>query len=250
VSAGSRKLRIDLCYDGTDFAGWQIQPGLRTVQGVLEERLGRLAGGRPIRVSGAGRTDAGVHARGQVAVAEGPFALDDAALAYRLRRLLPPDVRPLRVATAGSDFDARRSARSKTYVYRLDLSTSGSPFERRFALHVPRGFDASRVERAVERLVGRHDWSGFTASGCTIEDRVRTMTEARLEPCAPGLVRFVFTADGFLTHMARNLAGTLLEIARGRLGPERVSEVLRSRCRELAGPTAPARGLWLERVEY
>jgi tRNA pseudouridine38-40 synthase len=250
VSPTRRRVRLDLAYDGTDFSGWQRQPGLRTVQGLLEERLTRIRGGDAVRVRGAGRTDAGVHARGQVADFELDERLDDAQLEQALRSVLPADLRPLRARTVPGDFHARRSARAKTYRYRLDLSSAGDPFLARFALHHPRPLDFARISAGLDRLPGTRDWSGFTGSACEIENRVRTLELAELELPEPHAAWLTFRADGFLTYMVRNLVGTLLEIGRGRIDPERIEEILDSGNRELAGPTAAARGLCLERVDY
>jgi tRNA pseudouridine38-40 synthase len=245
-----RRVRLDLAYDGTAYAGWQVQPGQRTIQGTLEALLERLQGGVRSPLRAAGRTDAGVHARGQVADAVVALRHDDRRLAHALGRLLPRDIRVLEVRTVDPTFDARRHARAKTYAYRIDRTAHGDPFLARFALHVPWPLERRRIEDALALLPGRRDWSAFTASACEIEDRVRELTEARLEEAGAGELRFVFTADGFLTHMVRALVGTLLEVGRGRMTAEAVREALARRERALAGPTAPAHGLVLEHVRY
>jgi len=244
-----RRLRLLLAYDGTDFAGWQVQPDLRTVQGVLTAALTRLNGDRPVSLRGAGRTDGGVHALGQVADCAFAADLDDAGVAHALSRMLPDDVRVLAVSTVPDGFHARRHARAKVYVYRVDRSAHGDPFLRRYAAWRPGALDLPAMEQGLTLLPGRRDWSGFTAASCTVEDRVRTVFEARYaEESALG--RFTFSGEGFLTHMVRNLVGTLLDVGRGRFAPERIREVLESGDRALAGPTAPAAGLFLERVVY
>jgi tRNA pseudouridine38-40 synthase len=250
VSFRPRRVRLDLAYDGTEFAGWQRQPDRRTIQGVLEDALTRVSGGDPVWVRGAGRTDAGVHARGQVADCEVNGRMNDDDLAHALRSVLPADLRPLGVRTVPDDFHARHSALCKTYRYRLDLSRAGDPFVRRYALHYPWALDLDRVRRGLDRLPGKRDWTGFTASVCEIEDRVRTLEAADLELPAADIAYLSFRADGFLTYMVRNLVGTLIEIGRGRFAPERVTEILDSRDRRLAGPTAAARGLCLHHVTY
>lgn len=250
MSPAGRQIRIDLSYDGTDFAGWQVQPGRRTVQGVLEEALSRIEGRRAARVRGAGRTDAGVHARAQVADCRLTSELDDASIGHALHRILPPDLRPLAVRTVEEGFNARSRALRKTYRYRLDLTRYGDPFLARFAWFWPFEFDRKRLQQALEMLPGRRDWSGFAASKCTITDRVRDLAEARYEEPGDGEAWLVFSADGFLTHMVRNLVGTLVEVARRRLPAERIAAILESGDRRLAGPTAPARGLWLWEVVY
>ena len=245
----ARRVRFDLAYDGTDFAGWQLQPNRRTVQGILEQVLTRIQGEGQVRVRGAGRTDAGVHARAQVADCELATRLDDGALIHALRGMLPQDLRPVRLVSVSPQFDSRRDARSKTYRYRLDLSAHASPFLARFALHHPDPIDIGAVETALASLPGERDWSAFTASSCRIENRVRRLTEATYE--ASGQEGwFCFSGNGFLTHMARNLVGTLLEVAGGRIPPSRLAAILESGDRRLAGQTAPARGLILWEVRY
>ncbi len=250
MSPELRRIRLDLAYDGTDFAGWQVQPGARTVQGLIEEVLTRLQGGAPARIRGAGRTDAGVHARGQVADGEIGIALDDDGLLRSLRSMLPPDVRPVRLRTVAPSFHSRRDAHSKTYRYLLDRSPQGDPFLARYAMHHPHPLDLGAIDEALGLLPGRRDWSGFAGAACPRGDRVRSVTLATAEALSPEVVAFDFSADGFLNHMVRNIVGTLIEIGRGRFVPERVLEILAAGDRGLAGPTAPAHGLCLMRVEY
>ncbi len=244
----TQRFRLDLAYDGTDFAGWQRQPGRSTVQGLVERVLSRIDGDRPVTVHGAGRTDAGVHARQQVAhfVLETPIEPRD--LCHALGCMLPDEVRPIEVLRVDESFDARRSRSRKTYAYQVDRSRRGDPLLARYAWHVRLPFDEPRLEAALARLIGRRDWSGFAAASCTIVDRVRDLDRAEWQRGSPD--RLLFRADGFLTHMVRNLAGTLVEIATGRLGEEAIERALSSGDRRRAGPTAPARGLILERVEY
>lgn len=246
-----RRIRIDLAYDGTDFAGWQWQERQRTVQGTVEASLRRLAGDLPVRLRAAGRTDSGVHARQQVADCQIECRLDDAGLAHALGKMLPEDVRPLRVRTVPPDFDSMRHALRKTYRYRLDRTAHGNPLLARYAVHYPHGFDEERVRQALALLVGRHDWSGFADSRCRIDNRVRDLSEATYtagDEDAAGW--FSFTADGFLTYMVRNMVGTLLEIAGGRMEVETIERILESGDRRLGAATAPAKGLCLWRVVY
>jgi tRNA pseudouridine38-40 synthase len=245
-----RRVRIDLAYDGTEFYGWQVQPGRRTVQGELERALSRLHGGSPVRVRGAGRTDAGVHARGQVADARIGDRFAELELHRALLSLLPGDLRVQRVARVDDAFHARRAAIAKTYAYYLDRSRCGDPFVARYALHHPHPFDEAAVDAALAHLPGHRDFSGFAGSACEVTDRVRHLTEARREVVRPGIERLVFTADGFLNHMVRNFVGTLLDVARGRSAPDRIRTILESGDRSLGGITAPAHGLALERVVY
>lgn len=244
-----RRVRIDLAYDGTDYAGWQFQSDRRTLQGTLESTLTRIQGGAPVRVRAAGRTDAGVHARQQVADCLLATRLEDRELARALTALLPSDLRPTAVRTVDAQFDSQRNAVRKTYVYRIDRTPHGDPFRARYALHHPHPFDPSLLHGPLARLAGRHDWSGFTDSRCRIENRVREMSEADYaEQGAQG--RFRFTADGFLTYMVRNIVGTLLAIAARRAPQGLVESVLSARDRRLAAASAAARGLCLWRVVY
>jgi tRNA pseudouridine38-40 synthase len=246
----TRRVRIDLAYDGTDYVGWQIQPGLRTVQGELEAALARVEGGGRVVVRGAGRTDAGVHARGQVADADTGARLDDAGLHRALLAIPPADVRVQRVLTVDAAFDARRDAVSKTYAYVLDRTRSADPFVSRYALHVPRPLDDAAIDAALELLPGTRDWTGYTAASCEVGNRLRTLSVARRDRIRPGIESLVFTADGFLTHMVRNLVGTILAIGRGRFRPEHALAVIEAKDRALAGPTAPPHALALEVVRY
>lgn len=250
MRAGPRRVRIDLAYDGTEYCGWQLQPDRPTVQGVVEQALSRLHGGAIVRVRGASRTDAGVHARAQVADAVVTTALDDEALARALAGLLPHDVRPRNVRTVEPHFDAQRDAVAKTYHYRLDVSRHGNPFWARHALHHPYRLDESLLQDALAELPGHRDWSGFTGAACRVRSRWRHLSESRLLRRSEEEIHLVFTADGFLTHMVRNLVGTLLEVAGARRPPGCVRTILESGDRRLAGPTAPAHGLCLERVVY
>jgi len=250
VSAVPRRIRLDLAYDGTGYAGWQVQPGRPTIQGSLEEALARLQGGAAVRVRGAGRTDAGVHARGQVADAQVALAIEDAGITHALRAILPAAIRVLTVRTVDDGFHARHDAIAKTYAYYVDRSAAGDPFLARFSLHERRRLDLDALDEALALLPGRRDWSGFASSPCVVADRVRTMSAARRVSIRPTLDALAFTADGFLTHMVRNLVGSLLEIGVGRAAPPRILEVLASGDRRLAGATAPAHGLTLERVDY
>jgi tRNA pseudouridine38-40 synthase len=164
--------------------------------------------------------------------------------------MLPPDIRPRRVLTVPDAFHAQHDANSKTYRYLVDTQPYGDPWLSRYALSVPFTLDLSAVDAGLLLLPGTRDWSGFTGSACTVDDRVRTMSEARLISLRPGLMAFSFTADGFLTHMVRNLVGTLLAIGRGTFAAERIAEVLATGDRWRAGPTAPAHGLCLQRIVY
>jgi tRNA pseudouridine38-40 synthase len=244
-----RRVRLDLAYDGTSFAGWQIQPRQRTVQGTVEAALAPFGGGERVALRAAGRTDAGVHARQQVADGRIDGRLDDVDLLRALAARLPSDVRPLALRTVPDEFHSRKDAVSKSYRYTLDRTPWGDPLRSRFALHHPHAIDRDAVDEALRGLVGRRDFAGFAGAASEVRTTVRTLLEARFGEVGDTAV-FTFTADGFLNYMVRNMVGTLLEIGRGRFGPERISEVLASRDRTRAGPTAAAHGLCLDRLVY
>lgn len=241
--------RVVVEYDGTDFAGWQRQAGsARTVQGVLEATLARLASG-PVAVIGAGRTDAGVHAEGQVAGARAATRLAPADLARAWNALLPRDVAVRALQPAPPDYHARRAARSKLYAYRLWAGPVRSPLRERFALWTRRPLDLAALRVATTAIVGRHDFASFCAAGGDAHGTVRTVTRAEWMGAAEGDLRLEIEGPGFLRHMVRNLVGSLLEVGRGRRPPGWPAEVLAARDRTVAGPTAPAHGLTLVRVD-
>jgi tRNA pseudouridine38-40 synthase len=240
--------RVVVEYDGTDFAGWQRQAGARTVQGVLEEALARLAQGR-VAVIGAGRTDAGVHAEGQVANARAATRLAPADLERAWNALLPRDVAVRALAPAPPDYHARRAARSKLYAYRLWTGPVRSPTRDRTTLWKRPPLDLPAMGTAAATLVGTHDFASFCAAGGEAHGTVRTIQRAAWAGAVGGELRLEVEGPGFLRHMVRNLVGSLLEVGRGRRPPGWIAEVLAARDRTVAGPTAPARGLTLVRVE-
>ena len=225
-----------------------MQAGERTVQKVLTEALVRIDGARVI-VHGAGRTDSGVHAEGQVA----SFFLQRPRPGEELRRALngnlPPDLRVLEAAPTSDDFHARANARSKTYRYQLYTAQVMCPFLRRFAWHYPHPLDLERLAEDGEALLGRHDFSAFTVSDCDVRSRVRTLTGFRIESDGPRVL-LTFAGDGFLRQMVRTIVGTLVNSNRGRLRAGSIQDLLASRQRSLAGAPAPAKGLTMVKVEY
>ena len=243
-----RRLKITLEYDGTAYHGWQIQPGLVTIQGVLEACLSRLAGGA-VPVRGAGRTDAGVHALGQVASCDIDTAHDDGVLQRALNDLLPKDLAVRSVETAAPAFDARRSALGKTYRYSILRRVVRSPFLVTTALHVPAALDLDGMRVAAACLVGTHDFSAFRASTCGALSPVRTVTRAAWRPDGE-CWHFEITGNAFLQHMVRIIVGTLLEVGRGRREPSDMAAVLACRDRRQAGKTAAPHGLALVEVMY
>lgn len=247
------RLRLDLEYDGTDFAGWQVQPGVRTVQAEVERALAVLWRA-PATVVGSGRTDAGVHARGQVAHVDVPggAALDDAAL-HRLRRslggLLPRDVALLDIRPAADPFHARFDAVRRTYHYRVATQERALDRRTRVVLRPAPSFEA--MNAAAAAFVGRHHFGAFCRTQSETENRVCTVEVARWErETREGDWRFVVAADRFLHGMVRAMVGTLLRIGRGTLPVDAIPGILATRDRRAAGPAAPPHGLSLVRVDY
>jgi tRNA pseudouridine38-40 synthase len=247
--------RLTIQYDGTDFAGWQVQAqGERTVQGELERVLS-LLDGRAVAVAGAGRTDAGVHAEAQVA----SFRLERELAPERLRDAVngnvAADLRVIEARHAPDDFHARFSARGKTYVYRVFNERFGSPFLSRYTHQEGRPLDIGRMRECARLFVGTHDWTAFSAAQSDVMDRVRTLArldiaERRSERGRGRLVEITASADGFLRFMVRSIAGTLMACGRGELGEDTIARALATGDRDLAAPTAPARGLTLVEVRY
>jgi tRNA pseudouridine38-40 synthase len=246
--------KLTLAYDGTGLVGWQRQAEGVSVQGLLEDVLARLTAAPRVTVTGAGRTDAGVHARGQVASVVLATDRAPADLQRGANALLPPAVRVLAVEVAEPGFHARFGAREKCYAYHAVVGPLISPFDVRYAWHIPYPLDVAAMRAALPALEGRHDFAAFQSTGSDIEDSVRTLREARLEdgPAEGGGTRLVLTltGDGFLRHMVRAVAGSLVEVGRGRWPAGRIAEILASADRSQAGPTAPPHGLFLVSVRY
>lgn len=243
------RLRLVLEYDGTDFQGWQIQPGgARTVQGCLQVAFERVTGQR-VNVLASGRTDAGVHAEAQVASVEVETTLEPALLRHALNGCLPRDVAVVTVERAAPDFDARRDSRAKLYRYIVWNAPARSPLRDRRSLHVARTLDLEAMRRAAADLVGTHDFACFQAARAGTRTTVRTLERLDVQGRPGGEIRFEAFGKGFLRHMVRTLVGTLLEVGRGRRPPDSLPALLATRDRRRAGPTAPARGLTLVRVE-
>lgn len=249
------RLRGIVQYDGTDFAGWQAQQqGQRTVQGVLEAAFSQIAG-QPVAVQGAGRTDSGVHALGQVISLEWPRT-PPPRLRHAVSRMLAPEVRISALEPAPPGFNARFSAKSKRYVYSLDLSREPHPLAARYAWNVHHDLDLDVIRRLLTSVVGRKDFAGFRSAGAQKSTTVRTIFSAELLPGAmigpretEDLWRIEFFGDGFLYRMVRNLTGTMVEVARGRFPEEFFHECLAS-AGPFLGHCAPAHGLVLVSVDY
>jgi tRNA pseudouridine38-40 synthase len=244
-----RNIRIVLEYDGTDFAGWQRQPPpARSVQGVLEEAIAGMTGEQPL-VRGAGRTDAGVHARAQVASFLTPSSIPLVGFVRGLNASLPRDVAVVEGEEAPEDFEPRRAARGKHYAYRLWNRPSRSPLHERTSWHVIKPLDLGAMGRAAALLLGEHDFSSFRAAGCDARHPVRHLRRAEVSR-EGDLVTLDLEATAFLRGMARIIAGTLVEIGLGVREAATMADLLAARDRGRAGRTAPAHGLTLERVLY
>jgi tRNA pseudouridine38-40 synthase len=269
-----RVLKLTLAYDGTRFVGWQRQADGESIQGLLEEALARFEGA-PVTVHGAGRTDAGVHALGQVASASVTFTHPTETILRALNAQLPEDIRVLEIADAAPDFHARFSALSKSYRYQIRAGAVCDPFTRAFVWQLPEPLDIGAMTDAAAVLVGTHDFAAFQSAGTEVASTVRTILRSELrgpEGSAPLLPfesaplrpfksgadlsgprqMFVYevTADGFLRHMVRAIVGTLVEIGRGWRTVESMAQLIERGTRAEAGATAPARGLFLVRVDY
>jgi tRNA pseudouridine38-40 synthase len=261
-----RNLRLIISYDGTDFHGWQRQPDAPTVQECLGSAIERILGEK-VQVYGSGRTDAGVHALNQVANFKTACKIPCENLLKALNNTLQPAVRVKDVSEVRLGFHARHDARAKTYRYRILQAPVASPFVNRFVWHYPFPLDVRGMAQAAKLFVGEHDFTSLAAAEGSIGEERSPGTSVPLGGVKATLVRTIFssrilrrprtcmliyevTGNGFLHHMVRNIVGTLVEVGRGKLEPGDVTRILQARDRTQAGPTAPAQGLCLVRVEY
>ena len=283
----SQNWKLILAYDGTDYSGWQVQPGEPTVQGELQSALGRITGESPLP-QGSGRTDAGVHALGQVASFALQAMIPPENLHRALNRTLPPAIRVLDASKVPDSFHARHSAKAKTYEYRVFLGMICPPFLARYALGCPWPMDVDALQKSAQFFVGEHDFLSFAATDPDLASRTlssrhlaeQTQSQPSITKTSPagtlpaaklptGAVRTIFSStwqersdehgdflvyrvrgSGFLHHMVRNLVGTMLDVGRGHLQLSAIPGILAARARSAAGPTAPAHGLFLHSVEY
>lgn len=244
------RVKLVLEYDGGAYVGWQVQPNGPSLQAAVQAALGKLHGVAEVPVEVAGRTDAGVHARGQVVALTEPRALPLQAYARGLNSLLPDDIAVVAAAQVADDFDPRRHAKGKIYRYTIFNAPHPSPLLRRFAwsIFTPLAVDAMR--EAAPALLGRHDFSAFRAADCQAATPTRELRRITIAGEAGGLITVEFEGTAFLKHMVRNLVGSLVEVGRGKERPAWLGEVLAGKDRAAAGPTAPAHGLCLEAVLY
>jgi len=246
-----RRIRVTLSYDGTAYHGWQVQPALSTIQGALQTVLTEIENAA-VSVDGSGRTDAGVHALAQVAAFTITNPIPCANLQKAMNRLLPRDIRILEVEEAAPDFHPRFHAKAKTYEYRIVRTEICSPFERLYALHHPYPLAEAPIFELAPLIEGEHDFTAFAATDEKDEiglSKVRTIYSSRAERHGEMLIYRV-RGSGFLKHMVRNIVGVLLEVGKGNLTREDIAARLRPGCEIPAGPTVPARGLFLVGVEY
>lgn len=244
-----RNLKLTVSYEGTNFAGWQIQPDQRTIQSEIEYALAKVEG-RAIKIVGSGRTDAGVHALGQVASFELQNPIPLLNLRKALNCQLPPAIRVVAIEAVATGFHARYSATAKTYEYRWWRDEVCPPFERRYIWHYPYPLDESAMERAALMFEGEKDFCSMaTKGGGDLPSTVRTIFSSKLERVGPRLIYRV-RGSGFLYNMVRNIVGTLVEVGRGNIRADSIEMRLAAANRRAAGPTAPAVGLFLVDVEY
>jgi tRNA pseudouridine38-40 synthase len=254
-----RNIRLTIQYDGTDYSGWQVQKNAATIQGLLEKAVHSVTG-ETLRVTGAGRTDAGVHAFDQVALIKTSSRLEPDIIKNALNAQLPMDIRIIHADDIHENFHPRYDAKNKTYTYLISRPGPYSIFLRKYSWQLSWQLDPASMREAASRLKGKHDFSCFQASGCSARHPVREIMSLDVDESesvvfmgftldAP-LIKISITANSFLRHMARNVIGTLVEAGKGRLRPDEMAEILELRDRDKAGPTAPACGLFLEKIEY
>ncbi len=241
-------------YDGTDFHGWQVQEGQRTVQGELERVVGMLEDAK-VHVVGSGRTDAGVHAEGQIANVRLNRSFTPDKLRLAINGNMWRDMRVIRAEKCADEFHARFSAKIKTYVYRVVNAPVMSPFWLRYAHHEARPLDVARMNDAARLFLGEHDWQAFSSARSDVENRVRTVMNFSVESfwdvrAGAAIIEFRIAANGFLRYMVRSIVGTMLEVGRGEKDFDTIQTAIVSGDRDLAGQTAPANGLTLLKVDY
>ncbi|MCE5243046.1 MAG: tRNA pseudouridine(38-40) synthase TruA [Syntrophobacteraceae bacterium] len=244
-----RNFKLTLEYDGSQYHGWQRQQGVLSIQEVLESRLEVMLGA-PVSARASGRTDAGVHARGQVVSFYSPTKLHAVEIQRGLNSLLPQDIVVLHAEEVPDSFHARFSATSKIYEYLILNRPVPSALERRFSWHIRRPLDTEPIVECLGMIEGCHDFTSFMAAGSSVSSTERWMFRAEVGRPDGAHLTFVFEANGFLRHMVRNLVGTLAEVGKGKMTPRDFSCVLAGRDRRLAGMTAPAHGLYLLHVNY
>lgn len=238
-----------ICYDGTLFSGYQVQPGRRTVQSEIEAALKKLHKGNDVKITASGRTDAGVHAKGQVIHFDSPLFIPEGSWVKALQAHLPDDIVIRKAERVETNFHARFDAVGKEYRYFVRLAPEKDPFTRHYQFHFTYPLNVERMRETVSYLIGTHDFTSFCSAKSEVVDRVRTISAIELIEEEELLV-FRFSGNGFLYNMVRILTGTLLEVGRGLRRPEDIPQILKQKDRQLAGKTAPAHGLYLWEVFY
>lgn len=243
------KYKCVIAYDGTDFAGYQVQPEKRTIQSEFEAVLAQMHKGTIIKVTASGRTDSGVHAKGQVLHFESPLTFPTENWIKAFSALLPTDIIALEVDIVPDDFHARFHTTGKEYRYIVARSKLRDPFKRNYAYHYPYPLNMEAMREAISYLIGTHDFTSFCSAKTEVVDKVRTIKEMDFEESDDFLV-FRFVGEGFLYNMVRILVGTLLDVGSGKMSPHDMSGILDKKDRSFAGKTAPAQGLYLWKVFY
>lgn len=241
-------IRLDLQFDGTDYCGWQIQPDVPTVQGILRDAIA-AATGETVTPKGCSRTDAGVHAAGYVCNFATSSTIPPERMPYALNCRLPNDIICTSAQRVEDDFSANGSAKGKTYRYTIDNSEFSDVFQSRYAWHYKYPLDIAKMQTAADGFIGTHDFLGFAASGFSVKTTVRTIYELKINKTG-NIITIDVTGDGFLYNMVRIIAGTLVHVGCGKIDPNDIGEIIRSRDRTRAGITAPAKGLCLKEVYY
>lgn len=241
--------KVIVSYDGSRYKGWQrLNLGSkRTIQDILEKTLGEMIQ-FPVEIHGSGRTDAGVHARGQVFHMKIPFRLRETFI-IEVNQQLPEDIRMLEIKKVSGNFHARYSAIGKRYCYYVDTKEKADVFLRKYSYHFPEKLDLEKMRYAAKILEGRHDFSSFTNDKTEGKDRIRTIYDIQIQE-ENGRLTFEYRGDGFLQHMVRILTGTLLEVGQGKIAPNEIQKILEKKERAVAGFLAPPQGLFLEEVYY
>lgn len=243
------RYKCKVSYDGTMFAGYQVQPDKRTVQGEIEKALKKLHKGHEVKVNASGRTDAGVHAKGQVIHFDSNLNIPLDRWGVALNALLPEDVAVINADVAENDFHARFNAAGKEYRYFVRRSSVRDPFQRNYSFMYPYSLNIEAIKEAADYLIGKHDFTSFCSAKTDVEDKIRELKEIALMEEGDLLI-FRFVGNGFLYNMVRILTGTLLEVGNGSINPKSMPDILEKKDRSFAGKTAPAQGLYLWEVFY
>jgi len=244
-----RNIKLLIEYDGTDYLGWQVQAEGQTVQGMIEEKLARITG-ETVHLVGSGRTDSGVHAFGQVANFKTKSKLNTLSIQKALNSLLPPEIVIQTVEEVEEGFNARRHAKTKIYEYRILNRDLRSAFHHGYAWHIPQNLNLKEMRKATRMVIGEHDFSCFRSVGSPTRTAIRRVVRTGWRRGQDGFIRFEIEANGFLKQMVRALVGTLVEVGKGKIDAGKFREILDSKDRKKAGPTAPAHGLFLKEVKY